>query len=98
MAEEEDDDEDQGRDDYGTSTVLAGDGKGGSFKGIDDDAEKAKLSCLLDAFDDDQNARYEAFRRGNLNKAAVKKVRSFPFPQTPRRLRYYEQCFAEEMG
>lgn len=29
---------------------------------------------LLDSFDADQNRRYEAFRRANLNKAAVKKL------------------------
>lgn len=66
----DDDDEDEGRDDYG-ETVLGG-GAGGF---AEDDSEKKKLSVLLDAFDDEQNRRYEAFRRANLNKAAVKKVR-----------------------
>ncbi|TGZ85238.1 TAFII28-like protein, partial [Ascodesmis nigricans] len=33
-----------------------------------------RLSMLLEAFDNEQMARYEAFRRGNLNKSAVKKL------------------------
>ncbi|KAI5839565.1 hTAFII28-like protein conserved region-domain-containing protein [Morchella snyderi] len=66
-----DEDEDDGRDDYGTTTVLA-DGSAGGF--AEDDAEKRKLAILLDSFDADQNRRYEAFRRSNLNKAAVKKL------------------------
>ncbi|KAI5780789.1 hTAFII28-like protein conserved region-domain-containing protein [Geopyxis carbonaria] len=65
------DEEDEGRDDYGTETVLADGGLGG-FE--EDDAEKRKMAILLEAFDDEQNQRYEAFRRANLNKAAVKKL------------------------
>lgn len=66
-----DEEEDEGKDDYGTETVLA-DGSAGGF--AEDDAEKRKLAILLEAFDDDQNQRYEAFRRANLNKAAVKRL------------------------
>ncbi|KAF8250628.1 TAFII28-domain-containing protein [Wilcoxina mikolae CBS 423.85] len=32
------------------------------------------MAILLEAFDASQNARYESFRRANLNKAAVKKL------------------------
>ncbi|KAL7267240.1 transcription initiation factor TFIID subunit 11 [Rhizina undulata] len=68
----DEEEEDDGREeDYGTSTVLA-DGSNGTF--AEDDAEKRKLAILLDAFDPSQTHRYEAFRRANLNKAAVKKL------------------------
>lgn len=68
---EDEEDEDAGRDDYGTETVLADGGTGGF---AEDDEEKKKMSILLEAFDPAQNSRYESFRRANLNKAAVKKL------------------------
>ncbi|CCX32687.1 hTAFII28-like protein conserved region-domain-containing protein [Pyronema domesticum] len=68
--QEDEEDEDAGRDDYGT-TVLADGGTGG-FQ--EDDEEKKRMAILLEAFDADQNSRYESFRRANLNKAAVKKL------------------------
>lgn len=74
-----DDEEDEGRDDYGEQTVLANGAEGGG--GFQEDKnEKERLSMLLEAFDSEQMARYEAFRRGNLNKSAVKKVWLPPLP------------------
>ncbi|KAG0639434.1 hTAFII28-like protein conserved region-domain-containing protein [Tuber brumale] len=70
-AKEDEEDDDAREDDYGTSTVLA-EGATGNFGGEDD--EKIKLSVLLDSFDSQQTQRYEAFRRANLNKAAVKRL------------------------
>jgi transcription initiation factor TFIID subunit 11 len=66
-----DDDEDEEKDDYGTETVLAQGGVGGF---AEDDEEKKRMAILLEAFDEDQNNRYESFRRANLNKASVKKL------------------------
>jgi len=67
---EEEDEEDRG-DDYGTTSLLA-DGMLGGFG--EDDERKQRLALLVEHFDDDQLSRYEAYRRSNLNKAAVKKV------------------------
>ncbi|KAF8424731.1 hTAFII28-like protein conserved region-domain-containing protein, partial [Tirmania nivea] len=67
---EEEDDEDRG-DDYGTTSLLA-DGMLGGFG--EDDERKQRLALLVEHFDNDQLARYEAYRRSNLNKAAVKKI------------------------
>lgn len=67
---EEEDEEDRG-DDYGTTSLLA-DGMLGGFG--EDDERKQRLALLVEHFDDDQLSRYEAYRRSNLNKAAVKKI------------------------
>lgn len=63
--EQEGEDEEDDRDDFGTAM-------GGEE--VDARGEREKLMLLIDAFDPDQMARYEAFKRANLNKAAVKKV------------------------
>lgn len=70
-AHHEDEDEEDRGDDYGTTSLLA-DGMLGGF-GEDDD-RKQRLALLVEHFDDDQLSRYEAYRRSNLNKGAVKKV------------------------
>lgn len=38
------------------------------------DLERDRLKLLLSNFNDDQMARYEAFRRANINRSAVKKL------------------------
>jgi len=87
---DDEEDEDAGRDDYGTETVLADGGTGGFAEDDEEKKRMAYLPSppplsfplllltqhriLLEAFDTNQNARYESFRRANLNKAAVKKL------------------------
>ncbi|KAA8906097.1 hTAFII28-like protein conserved region-domain-containing protein [Sphaerosporella brunnea] len=75
----DDDDEDEGRDDYGTETVLA---SGGASGFAEDDEEKKRMAILLEAFDEDQQNRYESFRRANLNKASVKKLANLVLSQS----------------
>ncbi|KAK6523893.1 transcription initiation factor TFIID subunit 11 [Arthrobotrys megalospora] len=44
--------------------------------------EQRRLNILMDHFDDDQMARYEAYRRGALQKSAVKKVANLVLGQS----------------
>lgn len=67
QGQEEDEDEDAG-DDYGTAFL-------GQTNNEDEQEEREKMMVLIEAFDPDQMQRYEAFKRANLNKAGVKKVR-----------------------
>lgn len=49
----------------------------------------SKKRLLVDHFDEDQLSRYEAYRRSNLNKGAVKKVRKSFHPSLPPSLLLY---------
>ena len=71
QAGHDDEDEEDRGDDYGT-TSMGADGIVGGF-GEDDD-RKQRMATLVEQFDDEQLSRYEAYRRSNLNKGAVKKV------------------------
>ncbi|KAF3091931.1 transcription initiation factor TFIID subunit 11 [Orbilia oligospora] len=44
--------------------------------------EQKRLNVLMDNFDEDQMARYEAYRRGTLQKSAVKKVANLVLGQS----------------
>ncbi|OLL26348.1 Transcription initiation factor TFIID subunit 11 [Neolecta irregularis DAH-3] len=44
------------------------------LEGTSKEEESAQMAMLMNKFTTEQMSRYEAFRRGNLNKTAVKKV------------------------
>jgi transcription initiation factor TFIID subunit 11 len=76
----EEDDEDDGKDDYGDIGVNSGETRDEETK---EERERIKYdpgNCiinsriLLETFTPEQMQRYEVFRRANLNKSGVKKV------------------------
>ncbi|KAF3926683.1 hypothetical protein ABW21_db0202792 [Orbilia brochopaga] len=56
----------------------------GDMEGLEEqrEEEQKRLNILMDHFDSDQMARYEAYRRGTLQKSAVKKVANLVLGQS----------------
>ena len=69
---DDDDNDDNAEDD---SDIDEGDfGQQAEERAQESAADKARLRILLESFDGDQMARYEAFRRAGLNKTNLKKL------------------------
>uniref|UniRef100_A0A060SYF6 Transcription initiation factor TFIID subunit 11 n=1 Tax=Blastobotrys adeninivorans TaxID=409370 RepID=A0A060SYF6_BLAAD len=54
--------------------LLNQNGSGPSQTQGEDDMEREKMKLLLSNFNEEQMSRYEAFRRANINRSAVKKL------------------------
>jgi hypothetical protein len=71
--EDENENEEDMEDDYGTADFIADTETSNAEK------QKKYLSSLMNAFTPEQYARYSAYRRTNLRQAAIRKLANYAF-------------------